>query len=395
MPLEIVRNDITNMQVDAIVNSANPKPVIGAGIDAGIHKKAGEGLLAARKKIGDIAFGEAAITPAFGLNAKYVIHTAGPIWEDGKHDEEKLLASCYSKSLALAKENACKSVAFPMISTGNYGFPKPLALQIATREISKFILENDMQVYLVVFEKESFSLSEKLFNSVKSFIDERYIDEKTKDEYSCADIPGAYITDEDSARRSSFARRRFESAISEEQECESLEFSPRRLDKLQEPRKPVEHEPVFRWKSSKEMAPACASFEKPEHVAASIKLDDSLEFLLENLDAGFSETLLTLIDLSGKKDSEVYKKANVDRKLFSKIRNNPEYKPSKPTALAFAFALELDLFETKKFIGRAGYALSRSSKFDIIVEYFLLHRKYDIFELNNVLYEFDQPLIGA
>ncbi len=388
MPLEIVRNDITNMQVDAIVNSANPKPVIGAGIDAGIHKKAGEGLLAARKKIGDIAFGEAAITPAFGLNAKYVIHTAGPIWEDGKHDEEKLLASCYSKSLALAKENACKSVAFPMISTGNYGFPKPLALQIATREISRFILENDMQVYLVVFEKESFSLSEKLFNSVKSFIDENYIEEKTRDEYDlderCASSAEFDLATE-SERGLMYLRRR--ASLSEFRELRRLTESAS-ID-------------VESCMESRELPPDdILPFEEAEddgyeHVAASIKLDDSLEFLLENLDAGFSETLLTLIDLSGKKDSEVYKKANVDRKLFSKIRNNPEYKPSKPTALAFAFALELDLFETKKFIGRAGYALSRSSKFDIIVEYFLLHRKYDIFELNNVLYEFDQPLIGA
>ena len=388
MPLEIVRNDITNMQVDAIVNSANPKPVIGAGIDAGIHKKAGEGLLTARKKIGDIPFGEAAITPAFGLNAKFVIHTAGPIWEDGKHDEEKLLASCYSKSLTLAKENACKSVAFPMISTGNYGFPKPLALQIATREISKFILENDMQVYLVVFEKESFSLSEKLFNSVKSYIDERYIEEKTKDEY-----------DLDASCASS---AEFDLASERERD---LAYSLRRrpIRELRDLRKLTESASLDEevCMESRELPPddflpfEAAKIDNSEHISASIKLDDSLEFLLLNLDAGFSETLLTLIDLSGKKDSEVYKKANVDRKLFSKIRNNPEYKPSKPTALAFAFALELDLYETKEFIGRAGYALSRSSKFDIIVEYFLLHRNYNIFELNNVLYEFDQPLIGA
>ena len=391
MPLDIVRNDITNMQVDAIVNSANPKPVIGAGIDAGIHKKAGEGLLAARKKIGDIAFGEAAVTPAFGLNAKFVIHTAGPIWEDGKHDEERLLASCYSKSLALAKENACKSVAFPMISTGNYGFPKPLALQIATREISKFILENDMQVYLVVFEKESFSLSEKLFNSVKSFIDERYIEEKTKDEYSSDSRIAAGAATE--------RERAFKALRRREDVSELISFGSPKEDFIEssasEEYEMQDSEPVFRWKLSKRSVHTCASIEEPEQVAASIKLDDSLEFLLENLDAGFSETLLTLIDLSGKKDSEVYKKANVDRKLFSKIRNNPGYKPSKPTALAFAFALELDLYETKKFIARAGYALSRSSKFDIIVEYFLLHRNYDIFELNNVLYKFDQPLIGA
>ena len=189
---------------------------------------------------------------------------------------------------------------------------------------------------------------QELLNSVKSYIDERYIEEETKDECD------------------------LDASCASSAEMESCELPPDKFLPFEE-----------------------AKLDKSEQVCASIKLDDSLEFLLENLDAGFSETLLTLIDLSGKKDSEVYKKANVDRKLFSKIRNNPEYKPSKPTALAFAFALELDLYETKEFIARAGYALSRSSKFDIIVEYFLLHRNYNIFELNNVLYEFDQPLIGA
>ena len=210
---------------------------------------------------------------------------------------------------------------------------------------------------------------QELLNSVKSYIDERYIEEKPKDEY-----------DLDASCASSAERELLIYALSRRPLRES-----RKLQKLTESAS-IDEEACM---ESCELPPDDFPF------AAAIKLDDSLEFLLENLDAGFAETLLTLIDLSGKKDSEVYKKANVDRKLFSKIRNNPEYKPSKPTALAFAFALELDLYETKEFIGRAGYALSRSSKFDIIVEYFLLHRNYNIFELNNVLYEFDQPLIGA
>lgn len=345
MPFEIVRNDIVNMQVDAVVNTANPKPVIGSGIDSGIHKKAGPRLLEARKKIGRIDFGDAAVTPGFGMDAGYIIHTAGPVWKGGSHGEEQILSSCYRKSLALAREYKCESVAFPLIATGNYGFPKPLALQIAINEISTFLLDNEMQVYLVVFEKEAFVLSEKLFKSVSSYIDENYIYSKTIDEYGTAEFNRMVQT------------RRIQ------EDTYSLQ-SPEMYANI------------------------------PDGAAVPIDSDDWGR-LLKNLDAGFSETLLKLIDRTGRKDSEIYKKANVDRKLFSKIRNNMNYKPSKTTALAFAFALELSLDETKDFIGRAGFALSHSSKLDVIVEYFLVNRNYDIFELNEVLFEFDQPLIGA
>lgn len=338
MPFEIVRNDIVNMQVDAVVNTANPNPVIGSGVDSGIHKKAGHELLVARQEIGCIDFGDAAITPGFDLDARYVIHTVGPVWKDGSHREEQILSSCYRNSLTLAKEHECESIAFPLIATGNYGFPKPLALQIAVREISTFLLENEMQVYLVVFGKEAFALSEKLFKSVSSYIDENYIRSKTLDEYGTESMYGS----------------RLEIRRIREQEC----------------------------------------FDMSVGVAIPIDSDDWGQ-LLKDLDAGFSETLLQLIDRTGKKDSEIYKKANVDRKLFSKIRNNMDYRPSKTTALAFAFALELDVDETKDFISRAGFALSHSSKFDVIVEYFLVNGNYNVFELNEVLFAFDQPLIGA
>lgn len=338
MPFEIVRNDIVNMRVDAVVNTANPNPVIGSGVDSGIHKKAGHELLVARQKIGCIDFGDAAITPGFDLDARYVIHTVGPVWKDGSHREEQILSSCYRNSLTLAKEHECESIAFPLIATGNYGFPKPLALQIAVREISTFLLENEMQVYLVVFGKEAFALSEKLFKSVNSYIDENYIRSKKLDEYGTESMYGS----------------RLETRRIREQECADMS------------------------------------------VGAAIPMDsDDWGQLINDLDAGFSETLLQLIDRTGKKDSEIYKKANVDRKLFSKIRNNMDYRPSKTTALAFAFALELDVDETKDFISRAGFALSHSSKFDVIVEYFLVNGNYNVFELNEVLFAFDQPLIGA
>lgn len=356
MPFEIVRNDIVNMQVDAVVNTANPNPVIGFGVDSGIHKKAGKELLEARKKIGRIDFGDVAITQGFGLDAKYVIHTVGPVWEDGNQQEEEILSSCYRKSLALAKANQCESIAFPLIATGNYGFPKPLALQIAVREISTFLLENEMQIYLVVFGEEAFALSEKLFKSVSSYIDENYICSKTIDEYGTESVYGSRL------------------------ETRRIRERQKRSNRIHE-----------------DVCPSQALEEYQDmSVGAGIPMDsDDWGKLLKDLDAGFSETLLKLIDRTGKKDSEIYKKANVDRKLFSKIRNNMDYKPSKTTALAFAFALELDIDETKDFIGRAGFALSHSSKFDVIVEYFLVNKNYDVFELNEVLFAFDQPLIGA
>lgn len=329
MPFEIVRNDIVNMKVDAIVNTANPKPIIGAGTDKAVHDKAGARLLLARKEIGNIAVGEAAITPAFDLDANYVIHTAGPIWKDGRSGEEKLLASCFRNSLGIAKKKSCESIAFPLISTGSYGFPKPLALQIAVREISSFLMENEMQVYLVVFEKQSFELSEKLFKSVSSYIDENYVSEKINAEYKMSNLRS--------------------------------------------------YELLFEASDTPRYGTICSN--------------PNLDGMLENLDKGFSETLLALIDRTGKKDSEIYKRANVDRKLFSKIRNNADYRPSKTTAIAFAIALELDLDETSDLLSRAGYALSQSSKFDVIVRYFIENKKYDIFEINSALFRFDQPLL--
>ena len=355
MPFEIVRNDITNMQVDAIVNTANPKPIVGWGVDAGIHKKAGPELLEARSKIGLIRFGDVAITPAFNLDARFVIHAVGPIWQGGNFSEEVLLARCYSRALEAAKANNCESIAFPLISAGNHGFPKPLALQVAIREISNFLMDNDMQVYLVVFGRDAFRLSEKLFHSVESYIDENYILEKTFDEYGVSD------------------------------KCDVRGLELKQLTRAMEEREYAARSAMWFDDEQEPCETTC--------VAPCAPMPPDWDELLADIDAGFSETLLTLIDRTGKKDSEIYRKANVDRKLFSKIRNNPDYKPSKATALSFAIALELDLDETQDFIARAGYTLTHSSKFDVIVEYFIVHENYNIHELNAVLFEHDQPLL--
>ena len=344
MPFEIVRNDITNMRVDAIVNTANPRPMVGPGVDSAIHAVAGPGLLIARQEIGSIACGNAAITPAFDLDAKYVIHTVGPVWDGGSYGEESLLRNCYDNSLKLALEHNCQSIAFPLISTGNYGFPKDKALQIAISAFSAFLLEHEMQIYLVVFGHKAFKLSEQLFQGVASYIDENYVDSYEKAVYGVAE----------NIRRNRIRRRR------DMEICESA---------------------VLR-----ESLP-CTPMAAPKAA--------SLEDMLKQADAGFTETLLKLIDQTGKKDSEIYKKALLTKQHFSKIRNNPNYKPTKPTAVALALALELDLDAAKDLIGRAGYALSNSNKFDLIIRYFIEQGNYNVVEINMALYEFDQPLLGV
>ena len=329
MPLEIVRNDITKMKVDAIVNAANETLLGGGGVDGCIHRAAGSELLAECRTLGGCKTGDAKITKAYRLPCQYVIHTVGPVWNGGKCGEREQLASCYRTSLALAKEHCCETVAFPLISSGIFGYPKDQALRVAVDTIGEFLLHNDMTVYIVIFSRTAYQISSKLFADIAEYVDDHYVDAHT-------------------------------------------DFQRERLRR----RGVVES----RMLTAYEDAPVAAS---------------GLDEALAHLDAGFSETLLKIIDRSGKKDAEVYKKANVDRKLFSKIRNNPDYKPSKATAIAFAIALELNLDETRDLVARAGYALSASSKFDVIIEYFIKQKKYDIFEINEALFAFDQSLLGA
>lgn len=330
MPLEIVRNDITKMSVDAIVNAANETLLGGGGVDGCIHRAAGPELLAECRTLGGCKTGDAKITKAYRLPCQYVIHTVGPVWNGGKYGEREQLASCYRTSLALAKEHGCETVAFPLISSGIFGYPKDQALRVAVDTIGEFLLHNDMTVYIVIFSRTAYQISSKLFADIAEYVDDHYVDAHTDSQ-------------RERLRRMSVLESRTLSA----------------------------------------------------DAAAAPMAVGGLDSLLAHLDAGFSETLLKLIDRSGKKDSEIYKKANVDRKLFSKIRNNPDYKPSKATAIAFAIALELNLDETRDLIARAGYALSDSSKFDVIIEYFIMQRDYDIFKINEALFAFDQSLLGA
>lgn len=337
MPLEIVRNDITKMQVDAIVNAANSSLLGGGGVDGCIHRAAGKGLLEECKTLGGCETGNAKITGAYNLPCKHVIHAVGPRWLGGKRNEKALLESCYKISLQLAKDNNCESVAFPLISSGIYGYPKDQALKVAIDVISAFLLENDMMVYIVIFDKAAYKISEKLFSDIAEYIDDNYVDEHT--DY----------------RRESM-------------------------------------------RMNAPMAPMQASvglFESDLCECKAMMAEEDLDAKLKQIDESFSQMLLRKIDEKGMTDAECYKKANIDRKLFSKIRSDVHYKPSKPTAIAFAIALELSLADTKDMLMKAGFALSHSNKFDIIIEYFISKGNYNIFEINEALFAFDQSLLGA
>lgn len=332
MPFEILRNDITKMKADAIVNTANPEPIVGSGVDSMLHQAAGPELLKARQAIGPIAVGEAAVTEAFALHARFVIHTVGPVWQGGGCGEEALLRRCYDNALRLAAERKCRSIAFPLISSGNYGFPKDKALQVAIAAFSAFLLENDMQIYLVVFDRGAYRLSEQLFQGVASYIDQHYVDSCELATYGAAPRRGR-----------------------------------RRLDRCME---------------------VCESMAMP-------RPSMSLEDFLKAKDSGFTQRLRELILEKGLKNSAVYKRANISKQLFSKIINDPDARPTKPTAIALALALELDLEGTRDLIGRAGYALTNSSTFDLIIRYFIERKQYNVVEINIALYEFDQSLLGA
>jgi O-acetyl-ADP-ribose deacetylase (regulator of RNase III) len=344
MPFTIIRDDITKSHADAIVNAANTSLLMGGGVCGAIFSAAGpDELQDACDKLAPIRTGDAVITPGFKLPAKHIIHTAGPVYRDGAQGEEEQLYSCYANSLRLAMQSGCESIAFPLISSGIYGYPKAEALHVATSAIRDFISENDIDVYLVVFDKEAFSVSEKLLGAVNSYISEHYVEEHHK-----------------------FRRERF----------------------------PVDELSSFSVTgiSERSMPMAAESVRAPMRPKPHA---ERLQDIVGNLDEPFSATLLRLIDATGRKDAEIYRRANIDRRLFSKIRGNMNYTPSKPTVIAFAVALELTLEQTTDLLSRAGYALSHSRKFDVIIEYFISNRKFDIYEINEVLFSYDQPLLGG
>ncbi len=326
MPLLIVQNDIVKIKTDAIVNAANTSLLGGGGVDGCIHRAARPELLAECRTLGGCETGSAKITKGYRLPSKYVIHAVGPRWQDGKHGEEEKLASCYRVSLELAREHGCETVAFPLISSGIYGYPKDQAFKVAVDTIRAFLTENDMTVYLVILDRRAYQIGGKLFADIAAYIEDNY---------------------------------------------EEAHFVSRSM-LMKQPE-------TLLWE------------EAPEKATYAKTLDDALS----RIDESFSEMLLRKIDENGMTDAQCYKKANIDRRLFSKIRSDRQYKPSKTTAIAFAVALELSLDEAREMLMKAGFALSRSNKFDIIIEYFIAHGNYDVFEINEALFAFGQNLLGS
>ncbi len=364
MPFQIIRNDITKVKADAIVNTANPKPRIGRGTDSAIYTAAGEEqLLAAREKIGDISPGQAVHTAAFALDAKYIIHTVGPAWIDGAHGERDTLHSCYENTLTLADSLGCESIAFPLIATGTYGFPKDEALHIALSEIQRFLLTHEMKVTIVVFDRKALELSESLVGGIEQFIDD----------HTALELH----TRERDGDRFGMPRRR--KAGRTEESVQYGNISGLSLPLAREEMIEADEEPAY----------------APEPAAAIPDLvGKNLDEILSGVGDSFQQRLLKLIDESGMDDVTVYKKANIDRKVFSRIRCKPDYKPKKKTALAFAIALELDMPTMTDLLSRAEIALSPSNTFDLIITYFVTNKNYDIFEINAALFKYGQPILG-
>lgn len=362
MPFFIERNDITKVKCDAIVNAANSSLLGGGGVDGAIHYAAGPELVKECATLGGCRTGEAKITKGYKLPAKYVIHTVGPIWHGGENNEEELLRSCYRNSLALAEKNGCESVAFPLISSGVYGYPKDAALKVATSEIRAFLENSEMTVKLIIFGSEVFSYSGKYANEIKEYIDDNYAEAKEK---------------------------QFDRSVI----LESNQFFPSKASK-----KPID---VPKWynkapdlsdKAEESQIDGCFGipFEADYCSVPSGALSDE-EY---QLDESYFEMIIRLIDEKGMSDAQCYKRANFDRKYFNKMKNSSTYKPQKPVVIAFAVALELNIKETEELLEKAGFALSKSIKFDLICRAFIENGIYDIYEINEALFANDMPLLG-
>ncbi len=391
MPFKIVRNDITRVAADAIVNTANPEPTYGSGTDAAVYQAAGaEKMLTARKKIGRIAPGECAVTPAFKLPAKYVIHTVGPAWNGGTHGEFGILRSCYRKSLLLADQLGCESIAFPLIAAGVYGFPKDKALETALDVIRGHLKDSDLDVTLVVFNPGAFRIAQGLSERVEAYIDENYVAAQTAAEYGGAD--------EEQMRERREARRRREYAASEalwNQTVSTDAFEPPAKPKAAAP-KPAAQMPLPSG-AAPHTAPDHAFFRPAGAASASSAKakKPSLDEVMKNLGESFQARLLRMIDERGLADAEVYHRANISKQVFSKIRCSEDYIPKKKTVLALAVGLRLNLDDTKDLLAAAGFTLTNNSLFDVIMSFCIESEMYDIFEINELLFKYGQPYLGT
>ena len=349
MPFKIIRDDITKVKADAIVNPANPEPVIGGGVESAIYEAAGkEKLLEARKELGRLQPGKVGVTEAFNLAAKYIIHVSGLYWKGGNSFEARCLKECYEKALKAALDKGCKSIAFPLLGTGTYGFPKDIGLDVAVSTFTEFLEEYEMEITLVVFDNEAVNVSGKLVYEVKSFIDDKYAHEVLETEYK----------KDRNIERYALPNERFHLLLKEET-----------YDVLDN---------------------ACTKD------TFSAKPSGSLEAALKNIyKESFEKHLQQLINKKGLKNSEVYAAANISKQYFSKLLKG-QVKPSKDKMLALAVGLRLNMDETADFLRIGGYALSPISQTDTVVEYFIRKQEYNVLKINIVLFDYGlEPLTNG
>lgn len=333
MPFQIIRDDLAHVKADAIVVAANERLVLDGGIGGRIAGLAGRAnLQAACDALAPCPTGRAVATPAFDLPARHIIHAVGPRWHDGTRNEARLLRATYDAALSLAESLGDRSVALPLISSGSYGFPAPEAFDIALAAIRDFLDVHEIDVTLVLYDRQAVAAGAARFQRIARYIDDTYVAEREPFDMRMAGAP---------------------------------------LSRVQ---------------------PQATASEGPPKPKRTLR--EGLRAWLDKLDEPFSVTLLRLIDERGLADAQVYKRANMSRQLFSKIRSDADYRPTKKTVLSLAVALELSLDETEDLLERAGFALSHSSKFDVIIEYFITEGVYDSFTINEALYAFDQPLLG-
>lgn len=390
----LVRNDITSMQVDAVVNAANSSLNPGGGVCGAIFRKAGYSrLLQACQDIGHCDVGQAVITDGFALPARHIIHAVGPVWQGGDKNEAALLRACYTSALLLAEKSDCQSVAFPLISSGIYGYPKDEALQVATSAIETFLQEHEMTVYLVIFDQELLAIGERRYGDIQRYIDDHYVECQERTYGARRSEPAQRIQQMEQEEQFRLAMERQEQDGAPEQDRAARAPAPSASilppkGQAGAPKKKKKSEP----KPTASVSFSQSELSLPGAAMPSADVARSLSDL--PLDESFSTMLFRLIDEKGMSDVEVYKRANMDRKLFSKLRK-ADYSPSKQTVIALAIALRLNLDETKDLLGRAGYAPSHSIRFDVIIEYFIVKQEYDIFVINEGLFYYDQRLLGA
>lgn len=381
MPFKIVRNDITKMNTEAIVNTANDHPTVGTGCDCAVYRAAGyDELLAYRQKeIGLVKEGDAFITPGFHLQAKYIIHAVSPLYRDGMQGEEEKLRSCYRKSLAIAAEHGIKSISFPLISTGGFGYPREEGMRIAADEIHAFLLTHEMMIYLVVFDSGATRLGEHIYPGLEEYIDQNYVNQKYGEEYDAglgeAPEDGRFRGYDDRTAGRRLRRDVFKDAVPG-----AYMPMPGMAMPQAQPAEPKKKK--------------LSGFKKKDKYEDALEnLEDALAERMKHMSDTFPQYLMYLIELKGMESTEVYKRAIIDRKVFSKIRNNPDYHPKKITALCLCIGARLNLDESRDLLARAGYALSPCDKTDIIFSYFIEHEIYDMIELDIQLEEHGLPCI--